>query len=240
MVKKNTEDRLEKAVEIFFTKDQNITPLIEMGMNENSAKDTIRCYAKLIKGEPFSRGIQQNVIKAILKKLYENNDQGKLANVIAGLDKHFERRLNSKNKEVNKGAREIVDEYRDKLSVIDDKEISYPEEIPEDDEQEFSEGAKQRITINKYERDPRARKKCIKIHGHSCQVCEFDFEKVYGALGKEYIHVHHLIPLKDIGEKYNPDPEKDLIPVCPNCHAMLHRLDDPSDVDGLRKRLYKE
>ncbi len=238
MAKKITEDMVVKAVEIFFTKDQNITPLIEMGMTESSAKGTIYCYAKLIKGEPFSRGIQQNVIKAILKKLYENNDQGKLANVIAGLDKHFERRLNSKDKEKNNGAREIVDEYRDKLSVMDDKEISYPDEIT-DAEQEFSEGAKQRITVNKYERDPRARAECIRIHGHSCQVCEFDFEKVYGKIGKEYIHVHHLIPLKDIGEKYSPDPEKDLIPVCPNCHAMLHRLPDPSDVEGLKKRLDK-
>lgn len=49
-----------------------------------------------------------------------------------------------------------------------------------------------------------------------------NFEKFYGKLGKHFIHVHHIIPLKDINEEYIVNPIKDLIPVCPNCHAMLH------------------
>jgi len=54
-------------------------------------------------------------------------------------------------------------------------------------------------------------------------VCNFDFEKNYGEVGKNFIHVHHLKPLHEITEKYELNPINDLRPVCPNCHAMLHR-----------------
>lgn len=48
------------------------------------------------------------------------------------------------------------------------------------------------------------------------------FEKFYGAEFKEIIEVHHIVPVSQIGEAYVVDPIKDLIPVCPNCHAVLH------------------
>ena len=50
-----------------------------------------------------------------------------------------------------------------------------------------------------------------------------NFEQTYGELGKGFIHVHHVIPVSEIGKEYKVDFKKDLIPVCPNCHAMLHR-----------------
>ena len=105
------------AVEIFFTKDQDITPLIEIGMNKTSARDTMECYSQLIKGEPFRRGIQQNVILVLLKKLYENSDKERLNQVLIGLDKHFEIRLNKYN-EKNIGAREIANKYKRKLRYM--------------------------------------------------------------------------------------------------------------------------
>lgn len=37
-----------------------------------------------------------------------------------------------------------------------------------------------------------------------------------------FIHVHHINQISDIGKEYEVDPIKDLIPVCPNCHAMIH------------------
>ena len=87
----------------------------------------------------------------------------------------------------------------------------------------FIEGAKQQITINSYERNYEARKKCIERYGYVCVVCSFDFEKHYGTLGREYIHVHHVVPLSQIKKEYALNPITDLKPVCPNCHAMLHR-----------------
>lgn len=92
-----------------------------------------------------------------------------------------------------------------------------------DPNNEVIEGAKILITVNRYERNSEARRLCIKVHGCKCAVCGFDFEKMYGAIGKGFIHVHHLKPIAEIGREYKLNPEKELVPVCPNCHAMLHR-----------------
>ncbi len=78
-----------------------------------------------------------------------------------------------------------------------------------------------------WERDPQARRKCIAIHGTACVVCGFDFGKVYGPEFAGKIEVHHLHPLSEIREEHETDPARDLVPVCPNCHRMLH-----SDPDG--------
>ncbi len=87
----------------------------------------------------------------------------------------------------------------------------------------YFEGALKHVYVNRYERDRMARNECIKAHGCKCIVCGIDFEKVYGKLGEGFIHVHHIVPISTIGEEYQLDPVKDLVPVCPNCHAMLHR-----------------
>lgn len=97
----------------------------------------------------------------------------------------------------------------------------FPNEIQESPA--IMEGHKKAVYVNRYERNPVARKKCIEHYGCYCQVCDFDFEKVYGNLGEGFIHVHHKTPLSEIGDEYEVDPIRDLIPVCPNCHAMLHR-----------------
>lgn len=97
----------------------------------------------------------------------------------------------------------------------------FPEVL--DTELDIFEGLRKQVTVNKYERSSIARAKCIEEHGYSCQICSFDFEKVYGRLGKMFIHVHHITPIHMIGKNYKIDYTHDLIPVCPNCHAMLHR-----------------
>ena len=51
-----------------------------------------------------------------------------------------------------------------------------------------------------------------------------NFGEKYGALGEGFIHIHHLCPLHTIKKDYVVDYKKDLIPVCPNCHAMIHRI----------------
>jgi len=78
----------------------------------------------------------------------------------------------------------------------------------------------------KYERDPKNRADAIAYHGTKCKICGFDFEKVYGIRGKGYIEIHHINPLSNLGEEVKIDPKKDLIPVCSNCHRMIHRRKD--------------
>jgi 5-methylcytosine-specific restriction protein A len=109
------------------------------------------------------------------------------------------------------------------------EELSTPEK--------YSEGARFAVTINAYERNPKARAACIAHHGHVCAVCGFDFASVYGDIGKGFIHVHHVVPIGKIGKEYEIDPAKDLIPVCPNCHAMIHRAEPPLTVEQLRQHL---
>jgi len=99
----------------------------------------------------------------------------------------------------------------------------------------FWEGATKRISINAYERDNHARKACIQHHGALCAACGFEFSKFYGTFGDGYIHVHHLVPLSSIGKSYVVDPIKDLRPICPNCHAMIHRQKVPLSIEELRR-----
>ncbi len=86
----------------------------------------------------------------------------------------------------------------------------------------FHEGKSKEIVQTRYERNPQARKVCLSHHGYSCKICDFNFEKYFGKVGKGFIHVHHINPIADIGKEYKVDPINDLLPVCPNCHAMIH------------------
>ena len=97
----------------------------------------------------------------------------------------------------------------------------FPEVI--DSESDIFEGFKKTVNVNKYERSSIARSKCIEANGSNCKICGFSFENTYGELGKGFIHVHHIVPLHTLGKSYKINYANDLIPVCPNCHAMLHK-----------------
>jgi len=101
----------------------------------------------------------------------------------------------------------------------------------------YAEGARRLVTVNSYERNPRARQACISHHGVRCIVCGLSFQEVYGAVGEGFIHVHHLSPVSTKGQAYQLDPISDLRPVCPNCHAMMHQQVPPLTVDELKAML---
>ncbi|HAU39173.1 MAG TPA: restriction endonuclease [Phycisphaerales bacterium] len=84
------------------------------------------------------------------------------------------------------------------------------------------EGAVRSIRVNVFERNPQARRQCVEHYGRSCCICGFNFAVCYGDPAVDYIQVHHLRALSEIGERYEVDPVRDLRPVCPNCHAVLH------------------
>lgn len=128
----------------------------------------------------------------------------------------------------------------DAIPVYARRKSVAPDEIhPNDlqDEKEFAEGAKKHITVNAYERDPKARRACLKRHGYSCAVCNMNFEVVYGDIGKQFIHVHHKKPLAGRRTDYTVKPTIDLVPVCPNCHAMLHTSNPPLGIEELKQRM---
>jgi 5-methylcytosine-specific restriction protein A len=86
------------------------------------------------------------------------------------------------------------------------------------------------------ERDSSAGRKAKQVHGYTCQACGFDFEAVYGELGRSFIEAHHLTPLADLpeDEPAPQDPQKDFAVLCANCHRMIHKTDAPGDLERLR------
>lgn len=89
--------------------------------------------------------------------------------------------------------------------------------------------------VNVYERNRAARVKCISHYGAVCHGCDMDFLTRYGERGRGFMHVHHLLPLSQIKKTYKLNPIEDLRPVCPNCHAMIHRHQPMLSIKELRK-----
>lgn len=113
-----------------------------------------------------------------------------------------------------------------------------------------NEGSSRQFTTNRYERKSSLRAACIKhyrsIRNDSliCEVCAFDFHAAFGDVGEGFIHIHHLDPLGNRQEERLVNAARDLVPLCPNCHAMAHRHldknDPPRSVCDLRKLLNLE
>ena len=116
--------------------------------------------------------------------------------------------------------------------IIFGGETGFPDEVGQ-----FIEGATKRVVVNTYERDPEARAACLTHHGYDCSVCGFNFGCTFGKLGDEFIHVHHLTPISATGVAHVIDPINDLRPVCPNCHAMLHKSDPPFSIEEMKEVL---
>lgn len=136
-------------------------------------------------------------------------------------------------------AAERIGQFREESSAIRaNRERLYPDEL--EPGRKYVEGARKTVRVNAYERNPKARKACIRKHGSRCCVCGFDFESHYGPLGVGFIHVHHLNPLALTEGEYELDAENDLRPVCPNCHAMLHRAEALLTIEELRSLIQKQ
>ena len=119
-------------------------------------------------------------------------------------------------------------------------EAGYSEELEINDI--IFEGAKKVIMVNSYERNRRGVNICLEYYKELnnkivCEVCGFDFEKVYGELGKDKIHVHHKKPISEIGNEYILKPKEDLVPVCPNCHMMIHSRKPAYSVEEIKELL---
>lgn len=70
----------------------------------------------------------------------------------------------------------------------------------------------------------------------NCEVCDFDFYKVYGEIGKGFIEAHHRVPLSDLDGESKTEL-KDLALVCSNCHRMLHREIDSLTIKELKNKI---
>jgi hypothetical protein len=121
------------------------------------------------------------------------------------------------------------------LASACDEGVSIPEEVPPDEE--FEEGAVIQVLVYRYERDPAARERCIQHYGTSCFVCGISLTNRYGPEVDGLIHVHHLKPIANIGGQSSVDPVRDLRPVCPNCHAVIHWTKPPQTIEQVQQAL---
>jgi len=139
-------------------------------------------------------------------------------------------------------------EYNMRISNIEDAKllinyifklntIIYPDEI--EDIYNLLEGATKQITVNAYERNLKARRECIEYYGTICTICNFNFEEIYGEIGRDFIHVHHIKPLSEINEQYKINSIEDLRPICPNCHAMLHKRKPAYSIEEIKNLIDK-
>jgi 5-methylcytosine-specific restriction protein A len=135
----------------------------------------------------------------------------------------------------DRGVLQVGDGWYATDLAAEETEISLAEEL--DSPERYSEGARKQIYVNAIERSGKARDACVRHHGFDCVVCGFNFQRAFGALGERYIHVHHLVPVAASQGERVVDPVSDLVPVCPNCHAMIHQVSPPLEIEQLRKLL---
>ena len=118
------------------------------------------------------------------------------------------------------------------------------QEVGEEDEDEFPEG---RILYRVHRRRERSRVLAAKMKSRwlkrysklACLACGFDFEETYGPRGRGYIECHHVVPVSELQSGARTRVE-DLIPVCSNCHKMLHRTRPWLSIVQLKTLLIRE
>jgi hypothetical protein len=104
---------------------------------------------------------------------------------------------------------------------------------------QFMEGSAKQVSVTVYERNPKARRECLEHYGYDCCICGFNFENVYGEQGAGFIHVHHLKQMAKRKKPYKVNPISELRPICPNCHAMIHKGSNMFSIDELKNLLKK-
>ena len=174
-------------------------------------------FRYMIEGKVFKGNKKQGLTKYFLKRIYEDFGVDGLRNALKsyrGTIDYY--KLRGENKP---GDEKIYEEF---IKFINVDKFMLMREFDEVDNVDV-EGLRKSVFVNIYERNSIARKKCIEVKGCSCVVCGFNFEQHYGDLGKDFIHAHHIVPISSIRCSYIINYETDLVPVCPNCHAMLHR-----------------
>lgn len=101
----------------------------------------------------------------------------------------------------------------------------------------FVEGGATTVQTTRYERDRRNRAAAIATWGCKCQACGLDLSHRYGDAAKGFIEVHHTTPVSVLEPGTVVDPARDLVPLCPNCHAVAHRREPPFTIQEIRSML---
>ena len=103
------------------------------------------------------------------------------------------------------------------------EKISNPSSPAKPKERVMTEGEKKHVEYEVAHRSQALRQACIDIYGYQCQCCGMVFSDLYGEeLGGEFIEVHHLTMISKYDESKPDDYVENLVPLCSNCHSMIH------------------
>jgi 5-methylcytosine-specific restriction enzyme A len=211
-------------------------------INLNSATDLIYNVGHMLRGECYRRRMSLPATSSYYAWIERDFGTESALSAVQATEKHLEYyesishgNLHPSDWRPGQGAlRALVASVRQKLRNQTTDFLSAGEIPPE---ALLMEGATKTILVDVYERNPRARRECIAEFGAICAICCFDFAARYGQIGHGFIHVHHLREIASVGEAYAVNPKTDLRPVCPNCHAMLHKRSPAFGIDELRAML---
>lgn len=208
--------------------------LVSIGLNLNSAGDFIYILRYMLQGKRYTRAMSTANTDDFLTWIRRDDGEAGHARAVEALRQHLEYYTGLKGDKLA-SHREVLAKHEAMLPAQSGF-FDSPEEIPSSTS--HLEGKVRQVLVNTYERNPAARDKCLAHYGTACSVCSFDFGTTYGDIGAGFIHVHHLREISSIGKEYEIDPIKDLRPVCPNCHAMLHHRSLPArTIEALRQLL---
>ncbi|HMT73914.1 MAG TPA: hypothetical protein PKA77_07595 [Chitinophagaceae bacterium] len=246
---------LENSKDILFPSTQQYQDVISKSLSEKQIKILQTLYYF-----PDSSATAKELAKALNYESYHaaNRQIGQIGKVISQQTGIVPPTYHGKNGEQQAYFLLIGEYYKDtgwemwdelqqalkNLNLVsvdtDNSNERLPTETFQFDEKElFTEGKVVQVFVNRYERNQKARQECIRYHGDKCFVCDFDFGMTYGDIAKGFIHVHHLTQLADINEEYDVDPINDLVPLCANCHSVIHLTKPAMTIEELKKRLKK-
>ena len=199
----------------------------ENNMNVGLAKVYIGIFCYMRKGKQYKRTISGFATKYYLQNIYYDYGFAELQTALKSVDLHIRYVESLEDGRIN-NIKIIYNEFIN----IQESNNNYNENNDENEEGR-TEGKVKRVLVNKYERDQRARKKCIEYYGYRCNACGLLLKDIYGEIAEHFIHVYHIKELSSIGEEYVVNPIKDLRPLCPNCHLIIHRKSPALEIEEL-------
>lgn len=198
--------------------------LEKQGFNKSSAQDYLYNFGHLMNGEEFKRTMNNEALEYFLQTIYAKRGEQFFRNALHAVKLHVDYYEGFGIGKL-KGTKKILDKY----GYYSENDNHIGERVLGT----YYEGAMKEVKVNVYERNPKARRECIDHHKAICCICKFNFKEKYGDIGDGFIHVHHIKDIALVGEEYIVDPIKDLRPVCPNCHAMLHKRQPAYTIEEL-------
>jgi len=206
---------------IYLSLNQGVTKVIQDYKRE--AKSVLRLRAEDYRAKiEFDQGKFLTEIDLISKA--KNAEYYQAGNIVA---KYY-------SKENLPNSAELKADINEFLAFYEDLTYSDNSFYDETDNSAFE---KKQIRLHRrIERNTSLSKKVKKLKGYKCGACEMKFTDVYGEIGKDFIEAHHLNPISELEiGKFKVDLENDFAVLCSNCHSMIHKLQDPSDLNELKR-----